>query len=123
MKSDSEVSFDVFQENGAGFAFANDSGDVGPQMAGIAIAAPLAGDAERLARVARNEDIHDSTPRAAAEGFNIRENRRAMEGSVLHTRIQLFAGCDFVFHVADCSSVWNSQSDAEIDSGDAGTEG
>ena len=122
VKSELEMIRDVLEEDEAGLAFANDSRDVGPKVSRIVRALALARATEWLARVARNEDIHDAAPRAAVEGFKIRPNSRAIDGSVLHTRVQLFRGCDFVFHDADRSSSWNSQSQAKVDTGDAGAQ-
>jgi hypothetical protein len=48
-----EMVGDVLQENKSGLAFADDAGDMGPEVAGVGCAAPLAGDAKWLTRVAR----------------------------------------------------------------------
>lgn len=75
-KSQADVPLDVFKEHPAGPAFADDPRDRGPQMAGVVLAAPLAGRRERLAGISRRQDIHNATPRSAVEGFNIVPDRR-----------------------------------------------
>ena len=59
---------DVFQEDRAGPHVADNSGDVGPEVAGIVDAASPAGEAERLARIASRDEIHDAPPWSAVEG-------------------------------------------------------
>lgn len=53
---------DVFEEDPAGRGFVNDAGDVGPQVPLVACAFSLTGVRKRLARIARENDIHGSTP-------------------------------------------------------------
>jgi hypothetical protein len=121
--SDAQMVFDVFEEDDFWLNFADDPRDVRPEMTRIFRAALFPGTRERLAGVARSEDIHSATPRFASEGFEIAPNRCLIEGSVLHTRNQLFDGSCFVFHETDRASLVNRQSEAEIDSPDSGTEG
>lgn len=66
-----EVAADVFEEEGPGAGLDADAPDDGPQVAGIGRAAPLAGEAEGLAGVSRNDEIHDATPISACEGSGI----------------------------------------------------
>jgi V8-like Glu-specific endopeptidase len=46
----------------------NDSGDVRPDPTFICRSFALSSDTERLAREARRDEIHDSTPRVTVEG-------------------------------------------------------
>jgi len=57
---------DVFEEDPFGAAFADDAGDVGPEVAGIVGAATLSGRAEGLAGIACEDGIE-----GAAEGPGI----------------------------------------------------
>jgi hypothetical protein len=50
-KAKGDVPRDVFEENPLGAAFANDAGDVGPEVAWIIGTAALSGSAERLAGI------------------------------------------------------------------------
>lgn len=91
-------------------------------MAGVVCAETLSGLTERLARVSRSEEIHDSTPRAAVEGSQIRPDRRFIQSCFRHARSQDFAGIGFDLHSADEASSWNRQSDSEIEPGGSGGE-
>lgn len=112
----------VLEEAPIWAALIDDSEDVRPEVPRVVGAAPLAGDAERLARVAANDAIHDSTPRAAVEGSEIRPNRRIIQGAFRHTRNQVDERAAFVFHVADCASRFARQTDAEIEPAGSGAE-
>jgi hypothetical protein len=68
VESDVKMVGDVFEEHELGVGLSDDAGDVRPEVSGVVSAAHLAGDAERLARVAANDAIHDATPRSAVEG-------------------------------------------------------
>jgi hypothetical protein len=113
---------DVLDEDEGRLALTDDASDVRPEMARVVCPSHLAGDAEGLARVARREEIHDSTPRAAVEGSQIRPDRRLIQVSRRHARTQDFAGIGFDLHSADEASAWNRQSDSEVESGSSGGE-
>jgi hypothetical protein len=104
------VSADVFEEGVLRFDFADDARDFRPEVARIFPPEPLSGDAERLAGIARNEAIHDATPRAAVEGAEIRPNRRRFKGAVRKARRQDAGRSSFPFHVTDASSCGISDS-------------
>lgn len=100
----------------------DDAEDVVEQPAVVVLAALLSGDAVWLARVARSEAIHDSTPRAAVEGGEVRPDRSRVKGPVLHTRDQPRGGRDFPLQVADAASAWSRDVDAQLEASDAGAE-
>lgn len=81
-----EMIGDVLQENRSRPAFADDAGDVGPEMAGIVGAALASGDAERLARIARKHEVHCATPRSAVEAGKVVPDRSRIQGRVRHPR-------------------------------------
>lgn len=66
LEPESDVTGDVFEEDPLGAAFANDAGDVGPEVPRIVSAAALSGRAEGLARVSGQDGIE-----GAAEGPGI----------------------------------------------------
>jgi hypothetical protein len=66
---------DVLKEQEAGQSLANNSSDVRPKVSRIMFSTALAGETEGLTRVSANEDIHDSTPRAAVEGPKVGPDR------------------------------------------------
>ena len=70
--ADVEMIGDILKEDPFGLALTDDAGKVWPQMPGIGFSPALSGDGEWLARIAANEAIHASAPRAAIEGFKIR---------------------------------------------------
>ena len=113
---------DVFKEDPLGFAFGDDARDLRPEVARIAPAAPPSGDGERLARVARSEEIHDAAPRAAVEGAKVRPNRSRVQGAVCKTRRQEERSRRFDFHVADRASARQSESESKGEAGVTGAE-
>ena len=84
--SEVEMIGDVFEEHPFGCALGDDPGDVRPQVPGVVGPPTPAGDAERLARIARREDVHRVTPWAAVEGGKIVPDRRRIQGLVFHPR-------------------------------------
>lgn len=92
-------------------------------MARIANAAAASRDGERLARVSRNDAIHDAAPLAAIEGSEIRPNRRLVQATVSHRRCQDLAGEGFDLHVADRASSRERQAHAEVEPPGSGAEG
>ena len=72
LEAEAKMAGHIFEKHDCRFHFANDPTDVGPKVARIAFSTTLAGNAERLARVARSEAIHCSTPGSAIEGSQIR---------------------------------------------------
>ena len=81
-KSEAQMMGDVLEEDEGRFAFADDPRDVRPEVPRVGRAAPLARHAERLARIARAEDVHRAAPWAAIEGGNVVPDRRAIQGRV-----------------------------------------
>ena len=120
--SEPKVSAHVLEEAPIWLALSDDSGDGRPEMAGVRGSEPLAGHAERLAGISTNDSSHLATPRAAVERVQISPDRRVIQGTVRNTRCQDFAGSDFVFHVADRASAWQSQSDSKVESPGSTTE-
>jgi len=101
IEAESEVSGDVLEKHEAGFSLANDASDAGPQVPLIIDAAPLAGETEGLARVAANDAIHESTPRAAVEGSHVAPDRSLVQGFFLHAATKNRGTVDFPLNVAD----------------------
>lgn len=62
---------DVFEEHPFRIALADDAGDVGPQVAGIVLPAPLSGVAERLAGIAGKDGVDCATEGPPIEGGNV----------------------------------------------------
>jgi hypothetical protein len=123
IESEGEVTGHVFEKHDSRFSFADDAMNVGPQVARIILSATLTGEAERLARVARSEAIHDSTPRLAVEGSQIRPHRCLIQAFRFHARRQDFDSEGFPFNPTDDASPSHSQFQSEVKPGTARTEG
>jgi hypothetical protein len=70
-----QMAGDVLEKSEVCAALVEDAADMRPEMARIVRAASLAGVAERLARIARSDAIHDSAPRFTVEGGEVRPDR------------------------------------------------
>lgn len=122
-ESQSEVAADVLEEHEAGLDLLNDSSDRGPKVSRISRPTTLAGEAERLARVAANDAIHDSTPSAAVEGVQVRPHRRRIQGLLFHARCQDFDGRCFPLNVTDDTSASaKDESKPKVEPADPGAE-
>ncbi len=97
--------WDVLQEHPSGLSLANDSGNVGPEPAFVFLTPTTTSDGDRLAREARSDAIHESTPRLAVEGGQIRPDRRFIQSSFLDLRCQNLGRISLPLHVADRASI------------------
>lgn len=117
----------VLKGHDRGLTLVDGVGDVRPQVAGIVGSAPLAGDAEWLARVARSEAIHESTPASAVEGAQIRPQRRRIQDARFHALRQDAGGEAVPFNPTECARLSQTQFaggefDAEVEPSSAGAE-
>jgi hypothetical protein len=114
------VAWDVLEEAERWMYFFDNPGDVWPQVALVLMPLALACDAERLARVARSDEIHDATPRFAVEGGNVIPDRCLIQGLVFHPRHE--AGrCEGVpLNVTNGSTV-HGEPDTEFEPSNPGT--
>jgi hypothetical protein len=85
-EAEAEMMGDVLEEHEGRLDLADDAGDMGPKVAQVVRAPTLARDGERLARIARSDDVHRAAPRSAVEGGNVVPDRRAIQGRVFHPR-------------------------------------
>lgn len=97
------------------------------QPAVVEFSAALSGNAVALARVARSDDIHASTPSCAVEGSSVRPDRRRMKPPRFHRRDQA-CGCScFPLHVTDAahslSAMVVGELQAEFEASDPGADG
>ena len=92
-------------------------------MPGVVDAAPLSGRAERLARVARREDIHEAAPRAALERDHVIPDRRLAQGLVFHPGHEGGRGVSVSFDVTNSSISGLGDVDTEFEPAAAGAEG
>jgi hypothetical protein len=101
----------------------NDAGDMRPEVARIGRAPALARDGERLARIARREDVHRAAPWFAVEAGNVVPDRRAIQGRVFHPRHDNGCGEDFPFDMAHSTISGQCDGEPEVDPACAGAEG
>lgn len=121
-ESESKMGVHVFEEDLVGLDFPDDARDVRPEVARVFVGELLAGATERLARVARAEDIDLFAIRPPVECFKVAPNVCRSQGAVLKTRNQL-AGCsDFPFHVHSRANLSESELKSKSDAAVAGAE-
>lgn len=70
---------DVFEEHPFGLAFADDAGDLGPEVSGVLGACALACGAEGLARISGQHRVEGAAEAAGVEGPQIVPDRRRGE--------------------------------------------
>lgn len=86
MQAKGQMAGDVFKEAPFGRNFADDSGDVGPQMPGVVFALAAPRKRERLAGITGRDDMNAAAPRPAVKGSQIVPNRCRAQGRVRHPR-------------------------------------
>ncbi len=94
---------DVFEEHEGRLDLSDDPRDMGPEVARVVRALALASDGERLARIARSDDVHRAAPRAAVETGNVVPDRCTIQGRVLHPRHESGRSVGFPFNMAHSS--------------------
>jgi len=120
--SEVEMVGDVLEEHPFGCALVDDPGDVRPQVPGVVGTAALAGDAERLTRIARSDDIQRAAPREAVEGGNVVPDRRRIQGRVFHPRHEDGRGEGVPLDITHGAVPGLGQHEAEVEPSGAGAE-
>lgn len=123
VEAERDMGSDIFEEDKARPRLDDDTPDGRPEVARVARSEALAGTAERLARIARSDEINRSAPRAAVEGSGIAPQSRLIHETRLHRCNQVRGGEGFPLHHADDASIWNCQLDGEVKSAAAGADG
>ena len=113
---------DIFKEDEGRLTFADDAGDMRPEMARIFAAEPSARHTEWLARIARADNIHRAAPRAAVEGSNVVPYRRLIQGRVFHPRHESGCGVGFPFDMAHSTISGDGDGEPEVEPACAGAE-
>jgi hypothetical protein len=116
------MSRDVLEKSKGWPYLSKNASDVRPEVSWVCGAPTTTGATEGLAGIAANDAIHDSTPRLAIECFEIRPNRRVIQGFLFHARRQLLTGIGFVLNEADDASISHRQGQSEIEPPPAGAE-
>jgi len=122
-EAEAEMMGDILEEHEGRFDLADDAGDMRPEVARVVRTPALARDRERLARIARSDDVHRTAPRSAVEGSNVVPDRRAIQGRVFHPRQESGCGVGFPFDMAHSTVSGNGDGEPEVEPARAGAEG
>jgi hypothetical protein len=121
-ESEAEMMSDILEEDEGRLDLADDPGDMRPEVARIVRASAFARDGERLARIARSDDVHRAAPRAAVEAGNIVPDRRWIQGRLFHPCHENGRGVGFPFDMAHSSISGHGDGEPEVEPACAGTE-
>ncbi len=122
-EAEAEMMGDILEKHEGRFDIADDAGDMRPEVARVIRTPALARDGERLARIARSDDIHRAAPRAAVEGGNVVPERCAIQGRVFHPRHEGGCGVGFPFDMAHSTISGDGDGEPEIEPACAGAQG
>ena len=121
-ESEAEMMGDVFEEDERRLDLSDDAGDMRPEVAWIFGTEAFARDGERLARIARSDDVHSIAPRAAVEAGNVVPDRRRIQGRLFHPRHENGRGVGFPFDMAHSSISGHGDGEPEVQPACTGTE-
>jgi len=122
-EAEAEMMGDILEEHEGRFDLGDDAGDMRPEVTRVVRAPALARDGERLARIARSDDVHRAAPRAAVEASNIVPDRCAIQGRVFHPRHESGCGVGFPFDMAHSTISGDDDGEPKVEPARAGAEG
>ena len=122
-EAEAEMMGDILEEDEGRLDFADDAGDMRPEVARVVRAPALARDGERLARIARSDDVHRAAPRAAVEGSNVVPDNSLIQGRVFHPRHESGCGVGFPFDMAHSTISGDGDGKREVEPACTGAEG
>ncbi len=122
-EAEAEMMGDVLEEHEGRLDLADDPGDMRPEVARVVRAPAFARDGERLARIARSDDVHRAAPRAAVEGGNVVPDNSLIQGRVFHPRHESGCGVGFPFDMAHSTIAGDGDGKPEVEPARAGAEG
>jgi hypothetical protein len=120
-EAEAKMMGDILEEDEGRFDFADDAGDMRPEVARVVSPSALARDRELLARVARSDDVHRAAPRAAAEGSNVVPDNSLIQGRVFHPCHESGCGEGFPFDMAHSTISGKSDGESEVETASATT--
>lgn len=121
-EAEAEMMGDVLEEDEGRLDFADDAGDVRPEVARVVRTPALARDRERLARIARSDDVHRAAPRAAVEGSNVVPDNSLIQGRVFHPRHEDGRGVGVPLDMTHSAISGAREVQPEVEPADAGAE-
>jgi hypothetical protein len=113
-ESEAEMMGDILEEHEGRFDLADDARDMRPEVTWILRTPPLARDGERLARVARADDVHSAAPWTAVEGGNVVPYNRLIQGRVFHPPHESGCGVGLPFDIAHSSISGDGDGEPEV---------
>ena len=122
-EAEAEMMGDILEEHEGWLDLTDDAGDMRPEVARVVRAPALARDGERLARIARSDDIHRPAPSAAVEGSNVVPDNSLIQGRVFHPRHESGCGEGFPFDMAHSTISGDGDGQPEIEPACAGAQG
>jgi len=122
-EAEAEMMGDILEKYEGRFDFADDAGDMGPEVARIVRSPALSRDGKWLARIARSDDVHRAAPRAAVEAGNVVPDRCANQGRVFHPRHESGCGEGFPFDMAHSTISGDGNGKPEIEPASTGAKG
>lgn len=106
---------DVLEGDELGAEVADEVSDAGPEVSLVGVRSLLAGEGERLARVAANDAIHEAVPRSSVEGSEVTPDRSRIQGSFFHASDQRRGGEGFPLDVTDDASLDACSSESVVE--------
>lgn len=100
-KAEIDMTGDVLKEHQRRFGLGHDSGHMRPEVPGVFGASALAGDTERLARIAAMNDVNKSSPRAGVKDAEVSPDGSAVKDSIRHPGEEDFLAVRLDLDVAD----------------------
>ena len=122
-EAEAEMMGDILEEHEGRLDLADDAGNMRPEVARVIRAPALSRDGERLARIARSDDVHRAAPRAAVEGSNVVPDNSLIQGRVFHPRHESGCGVGFPFDMAHSTISGDGDGEPEIEPARAGAQG
>jgi len=122
-EAEAEMMGDILEEDEGRLDLADDPGDMRPEVARVVGTPALSRDRERLARIARSDDIHRAAPRAAVEGSNVVPDNSMIQGRVFHPRHESGCGEGLPFDMAHSTISGDGDGEPEVEPACAGAEG
>jgi hypothetical protein len=122
-EAEAEMMGDILEEDEGWLDLVDDAGDMGPEVARVIGTPAFARDGERLARIARSDDVHRAAPRSAVEGGNIVPDNSLIQGRVFHPRHESGCGEGFPFDMAHSTISRDGDGKPEVEPARARAEG
>jgi hypothetical protein len=99
-EAEAQMMGNILEKDEGRLDLADDAGDMRPEVARIVRTKPPPSERERLAWIARTDDIHRAAPRVAIETGNVVPDRREIQGRIFHPHHESGCGVGFPFDIA-----------------------